>query len=127
MNVQEILGTYKNYAVIGVTNDPEKYGYKIFKRLLDLGYTTYGVSPKYQNVLQQELYSNLLSINKKIDVVVFVVSPKYGLEYIEQCKQLGIQHLWLQPGTYDETFLKTIKENQMNSYQNCILIETAKR
>lgn len=125
MNVQEILHAYKNFVVIGVTSDPNKYGYKIFKRLLDLGYTTYGVSPKYQNVLQQELYLDLLSIDKEIDVVIFVVSPKYGLEYVKQCKQLGIQHLWLQPGTYDEEILKIIKDNHMSNYQHCILVETA--
>lgn len=127
MKAQEVLQTYKNFVVIGVTNDVDKYGYKIFKRLLDLGYTTYGVSPKYSEVLQQPIYKDLQSINKQIDVAVFVVNPKYGVEYSKQCKQLGIQHLWLQPGTFDEELLKTIEENHLDSYQNCILVETANR
>lgn len=127
MNAREIIETYKNFVVIGVTTDQEKYGYKIFKRLLELGYTTYGVSFKYQEVLNQKLYKDLLSIQSKIEVAVFVVSPKYGKEYIDQCIELGIKHIWLQPGTYDKELLEYIKSKQLNSYQNCILVETMQR
>ena len=124
MEAKEIIDTYKNFVVIGVTNNQDKYGYKIFKRLLDLGYTTYGVSPKYIEVLGQRLYKDLTSITSQIDVAVFVVSVKYGKDYIDQCSQLGIKHIWLQPGTYDKELLKYIEDKQLNSYQNCILVET---
>lgn len=124
MEAKEIIDTYKNFVVIGVTNNQDKYGYKIFKRVLDLGYTTYGVSPKYTEVLGQRLYKDLISITSKIDVVILVVNPKYGKDYIDQCSQLGIKHIWLQPGTYDKELLKYIEDKQLNSYQNCILVET---
>ena len=45
MNPKDILEKYYHFAVVGVTPNQEKYGYKIFKRLLEKGYQTYGVSP----------------------------------------------------------------------------------
>ena len=42
MNPKDILEKYYHFAVVGVTPNQEKYGYKIFKRLLEKGYQTYG-------------------------------------------------------------------------------------
>ena len=50
MTPKELLTIYKNFAVIGVTPDKSKYGYKIYKRLKEKGYHTFGVSPKYQEI-----------------------------------------------------------------------------
>ena len=38
MNPKDILEKYYHFAVVGVTPNQEKYGYKIFKRLLEKGY-----------------------------------------------------------------------------------------
>ena len=38
MTPKELLTIYKNFAVIGVTPDKSKYGYKIYKRLKEKGY-----------------------------------------------------------------------------------------
>lgn len=124
MNAKELLSNYHNIAVIGVTNDHDKYGYKIFKRLLDLKYTTFGVSPKYKDIEGEQIYQNLISIEKPIDFVVFVINPKFGKAYVNQCIALHIEHIWLQPGTYDNELLSYIKENNINYYLNCILVET---
>ena len=37
MNPKDILEKYYHFAVVGVTPNQEKYGYKIFKRLLEKG------------------------------------------------------------------------------------------
>ena len=35
MNPKDILNMYYHFAVVGVSQNKEKYGYKIFKRLLE--------------------------------------------------------------------------------------------
>jgi len=47
MTPKQLLSLYKNFAVIGVTNDTTKFGYKIYKRLKEKGFNTFGISPKY--------------------------------------------------------------------------------
>lgn len=124
MQAQELLKKYHNFVVIGVSDNPDKYGYKIFKRLLYLGYTTYGVSPKYTIILNQPIYPSLRSIQKNVDVAVFVINPKIGSSYVAECKELDIQHLWLQPGSFDQELLEKIAILKLHSYENCILVET---
>ena len=124
MKAKDILINKQSFAVIGVTNNQDKYGYKIFKRLNELNKTVYGISPIYKDIEGTPAFPNLTVVNKTIDVAVFVVSPKYGYDYVKECVDLGIHHIWLQPGTYDEQLISLIKEAGINYYQNCVLVES---
>lgn len=39
-----------------------------------------------------------------------VVNPLATLEVLGKAKALGVQHIWLQPGTYDDAVLKAATE-----------------
>ena len=124
MNAKDVLINYQNFAVIGVTNNPDKYGYKIYQRLKQLNKTVYGISPIHKDIDGTITYPNLSAVNKKIDVAVFVVNPKLGVEYVKECQKLGINHIWLQPGTYDDILISLIKDTNTNYYLNCVLVES---
>ncbi|GFI41889.1 CoA-binding protein [Thomasclavelia cocleata] len=124
MNAKDILTNYQNFAVIGVTNNHNKFGYKIFQRLKQLNKTVFGISPIYKDIDGITMYSSLSEVNKKIDVAVFVVNPKFGIEYAKECQKLEINHIWLQPGTYDDNLISLIKYTNINYYPNCILVES---
>lgn len=124
MNARDLLINYQNFAVIGVTNNQDKYGYKIYQRLKQLGKTVDGVSPIYKDIEGTPTFPNLTAINHQIDVVVFVVSPKFGQEYVKECQKLNIEHIWLQPGTYDDKLISLIKESKIKYYPNCVLVES---
>lgn len=121
MEANELLNTYSDFAVIGVTTDPEKYGYKIYQCLKRHHYHVSGISYAYKEVEGDPLYPSLLSVPQKIDVAVFVVSPKHGYEYIKQCLDLDIRYVWLQPGTYDDDFLAYLDTLPVHYYLDCVL------
>lgn len=123
MLAREVLKNSNSFAVIGVTTNEEKYGYRIYKYLKEINKTVYGVSPIYDEVDGDTTYPNLKAIQGKVDVAVFVVSPKFGMDYVKECIDLGIEHIWLQPGTYDNELIALIKENNLNHYLNCVLVE----
>lgn len=124
MEAKDVLKNFQNFAIIGVTNNHDKFGYKIYHRLKELGKNIYGVSPIYKDIEGTPTYDNLKAINNNIDVAVFVVSPKFGSEYVKECKDLNIEHIWLQPGTYNDELINLIKANDLNYYQNCVLVES---
>ena len=124
MESKQVLEVYKNFAVIGVSKDHDKYGYKIFKRLIEKGYHTFGISPIYDQVDGYQLYKSLEDINHPIDVVVFVVNKKYAKDYIDQMRALGIGYAWMQPNTYDDEILAYLELNGIHSIIDCILIKT---
>lgn len=125
MEPKEILNKYYHFAVIGVSQNKEKFGYKIFHRLKERGYDVYGVSPLYSSVDNETLYPSLESINHPIDVVVFVVSKEHAYSYVDEMSAIGIHYAWMQPNTYDNELLEYIKNNGIVAIQACVLVETA--
>ncbi|MEG0470498.1 MAG: CoA-binding protein [Longicatena sp.] len=121
MDAEQVLQHHQHFAVIGITSDHEKYGYKIYQCLKRHHYQVYPVSPRYNDIEGDVVYPNLKEVNHKIEVAVFVVSPKYGYEYVQQCLDLGIEYLWLQPGTYDDEFLAHLDELPVHYYLDCVL------
>ncbi|MBU4180045.1 MAG: CoA-binding protein, partial [Actinobacteria bacterium] len=75
----EIIGSFLEsnvYAVIGVSPDMSKYGYKVYEDLKNGGYTVYAVNPGYDSIYGEKCYPDLKSLPEKPDVVEFVCPPK---------------------------------------------------
>ena len=51
-----------------------------------------------------------------------VVSPKIGKSIIEEAANLGIEYIWLQPGTYNEEIINLIDEKSINAVKACVLM-----
>ena len=119
--LQEMLEK-KVWAVVGASTKPDKYGYKIYKKLKDYGYRVYPVNPGYDTVDGDKCYSSLKDLPEKPDVIDMVVNPRIGRETVEEAAQLGIKNIWLQPGTYDEELIKLIEEKGLNYVKNCVLV-----
>ena len=112
----------KVWAVVGVTPNKEKYGYKIWKKLLDHGYETYGINPKYDYIQKEKIYTSLKEVPKKIDVIDLVVPSKVSLKTLEEAKELDIDYMWFQPGTYDDKVIEKATELGFKIlYNECIL------
>lgn len=124
MNPKDILNKYYHFAVIGVSTNKEKFGYKIFKRLKDRGYDVYGVSPIYDHVDDDKLYPSLEAIISPIDVVVFVVKKDYAYDYADEMSGLGIRYAWMQPNTYDDELLQYMRHLGITPIEACVLVET---
>lgn len=121
MDALTLLKEAKHIALIGLSDNPEKYSYKIYQRLKAYDYDVYGVSLYLTNLGKDVVYPNLEAINSPLDLVVFVISPKVGYHYLDACAKLGIKNIWLQPGTYDEPFLAYADELGLVATCHCVL------
>ena len=99
--IKEEMLNKKVWAVVGATPNEEKFGYKIWKILLDHGYETYGVNPNYDFIHDERVYPSLKEVPAKVEVVDLVVPPKVTLGVLDEAKELGIEYLWFQPGTFE--------------------------
>jgi len=123
--VKEMLGM-KTWAVIGASENKEKFGWKIYKKLKDNGYKVFPISPNYETIDGDKCYKNLSELPEKPDVIDMVISPKYGMNTINEASELGIKYIWLQPGTYNDELLALIEEKGLNSVKACVLVELGK-
>ena len=104
--------TYKDkkIAVAGVSDREEKYGFKIFRDLLAAGYNVSGINPRGGEVLEKPIYKDVKEVPDKPDIVITVVMPQITEKIVQQCRELGVKEVWMQPGSQSELAVKTAKE-----------------
>lgn len=114
----------KVWAVVGATWNPERYSYKIYKKLKYMGYQVFAVNPLYDVIDGDKCYKNLSSLPEIPDVINMVVSPEIGQYVLEEAAKLGIRYVWFQPGSYNENILESASRFGMETVQACVLTTT---
>ena len=115
--------TKKSFAVIGATDNKEKYGNRIFKNLTSRGYEVYPVNPNLKEIEGVKCYPDIADIPVKVDVVDFVVPPKVTESILKECKKLGLDNIWLQPGSESDAAIAFCHENKFKVvYGTCVML-----
>lgn len=93
-----VLKCRNSFAVVGATRNEEKYGYLIFRILVDYGYTTFAVNPHYESIDELPCYVSLSELPEVPDVVLTVVPPAVTEKIIDEAHGLGVRTVWMPPG-----------------------------
>jgi predicted CoA-binding protein len=113
----------KKFAVVGATDNPQKYGNQIVKNLKRRGYEVYPVNPRLKELEGLNCYPALADIPVKVDVVDFVVPPAATEEILKQCQELGLTRIWLQPGSESATAIAFCHENNLKVVHSvCVMM-----
>ncbi len=114
----------KNWAVVGAHPNPERFGFKIFKKLSDQAYDVYAVNPMHDEVNGVKTVKTILDVEGTIDCISVVVSPKFSMTIVDQAVEKGIKYIWFQPGSFNNDIIKYAKEQGLNVvYNACVLLE----
>jgi len=121
--INEFINKKNKIVVIGVSENPEKYGYKVFMDLLNAGYDVYAIHPAGGEISGHKRYHNLKELNFIPDVVNIVVPPLVTEEVVKECKELGVDKVWMQPGSESEKAIKFCEDNNIKLLHNsCIML-----
>jgi predicted CoA-binding protein len=124
--VQELIQEFiaqRRFAIVGATDNPRKYGYHIFCNLRNRGYEVYPVNPRLDELEGIKCYPSLADIPIKVDVVDFVVPPKVTYQILRECKRLGLNRIWLQPGSESEAAIAFCKDNNLKVVHSvCVML-----
>lgn len=116
----------KNVAIIGSSNNPEKYGHKITISVKKVANKVFPVNPKETQILGLTVFKDLKEIKEKIDIVDFVVPPAVTLEILKSNKNNAWTY-WFQPGSFNESVISYCKENNLKYVDDlCIMLESDK-
>lgn len=122
--LKEEMKSKKKWAVVGVTENQDKFGYKIWKRLKEHGYQVYAINPRYSEIEGEKVYSSILELPEQVDVINVVVNPTLSLNLLDEVAKTNIKHIWFQPGTLDEdVLLKAESLSLQIVYHECIYAE----
>lgn len=116
----------QTYAVVGASNNKEKFGYKVTLSLKELGFNVIPINPHEDKILDLDTYPTLTDAvedGNDIDTVVFVVPPKITEEILLEVNDLGILKVWMQPGSESKNAINYCREHEiLLTYNTCIMV-----
>ena len=116
------------FAVIGVSSNKDKWGYKVFRSLLDDGYKVYPINPKYHEIDGITCYPNLESLPEKPDVVITVVPPRITESLVDDIIRVGVPIVWMQPGSESDRAIRSLEDHGIIVvHHTCIVMDGIKR
>jgi hypothetical protein len=102
MSVVKILKSFRNVAMVGVSANPEKPSYIVFRYLMACGYNVIPVNPTIDEVLGKKSYASLSVIPEKVEVVdIFRRSEDVPL-IVEEAIKIGAKAIWMQEGIINQ-------------------------
>lgn len=112
------------FAVIGVSINPKKYGHQVYKDLKEAGYTVYPVNSHLDEILGDRCYHSLSELPEIPDVVNIVVPPEVTEKIVAECKALGIERIWMQPGSESEQAIEFCRRNNIKVVHDlCVMVK----
>ncbi|MCC6546336.1 CoA-binding protein [Candidatus Sumerlaeota bacterium] len=113
----------KTWAVVGAHDDPSRFGHRIFRHLLNLGYTVYPIHPRLKEIDGHQVFKAIGDLPVVPEVVDMVVNPETGIKVMAQIKAFGVKYVWMQPGTRSEEIREFAKREGIQLIEDCVLVQ----
>ena len=118
----------KTWAVVGLSNNPDRAAFGVAKLLIEKGHTVIPVHPKAETVHGQVGYAKLSDIPVPIDVVDIFVNSDLAGAVVNEAIEVGAKGVWLQLDVIDEGAVARAKDAGLLAVMNhCPAIEYKKR
>ncbi|MCA9496411.1 MAG: CoA-binding protein [Nanoarchaeota archaeon] len=124
VDINDFFNKDFTYAIVGASNNEKKYGYKIVKCLIELNINVIPINLKENKILGLKTYKSL-DVEKKIDVVNFVVPPNISIQILKNLKNTKINKVWFQPGSFNEECINYCISNKIKYLKDICLMKTA--
>ena len=126
MVLEKLKEENTSIALIGASNDRNKYGNKIYRDLRNKGYNVTPINPKEEKIEGDRAYTSIEEMKELPDIANFVVPPPVAIKIAQNITNLGIKHLWFQPGSESKELEDWLKNTGGIEYliNACIMVET---
>jgi predicted CoA-binding protein len=86
------------FAVAGASPKRDKYGNKVLRAYMQANRTVFPIHPAADVVEGLDVYRDLASLPTTVHGLSVITPPVVTETLVEQAAELGIRHVWLQPG-----------------------------
>ena len=112
----------KSVAIIGASNDRNKYGNKAVRAFVQQGYTVYPVNPKEAEIEGLRAYASISEVPERPDRISLYLPPHLVLKLLPEIAAKGCDELWLNPGTESDEVMAEAERLGLNVIQACSII-----
>ena len=112
-------------ALVGASNDKNKYGNKILLDLHNKNYNVVPINHREDSIAGLKAYSKVQDLPSRPSIINFVVPPEIGLIITKELVEEGYDHFWFQPGAESENLSNLLaQENKDFIDDKCIMVVT---
>lgn len=113
-------------AVIGASNNPEKTGNAIVKKLARAGFTVRPVNPTASEIEGVKAFPNLDSVPDPVDIVNIVTPPEVTFKVLSSIEPGRFETIWFQEGSFDDECVSLAGAKAKTVITgNCIMVAVA--
>ena len=112
-------------ALVGASNDRNKYGNKILLDLLSKNYNVVPINQKEDTIAGLKAYTKVRDLPSRPSIINFVVPPEIGLDITKELVEEGYDHFWYQPGAESEDLTNLLTQKNRDFIDDkCIMVVT---
>lgn len=112
----------KSVAIIGASNQREKWGNKAVRAFAQQGYTVYPVNPNETEIEGLKACASIAEVPVRPDKVSVYLPPARLLKLVPDIAARGCDELFLNPGTESDEVLAECERLGLNAIQACSII-----
>jgi predicted CoA-binding protein len=112
----------KTVAVIGASNDRNKFGNKAFRAYRAQGYRVIPVNLNESVVEGVAAYRSVLDVPDQIDMATVYVPPEATMRLLEEFERKRIPEIWINPGAEDDAVMAEARRRGLNAIFACSII-----
>ena len=124
MTIKEILETYKNIAVVGLSSQTWRPSYSVSRYMQTVGYRIIPVNPNEREVLGEKAYASLDDVPGPIEIVDIFRRPEFVPDVVEASIRRKARVIWMQLGIVNEAAAARARAAGLEVVMDrCILVE----
>src|SRR5436190_6534694 len=112
----------KVVAVIGASNNPQKFGNRAVRAFRRRGYIVVPINPHEIAVEGLQTYKSVLDVPGPIDMATIYVPPDVGERVMEEIARKKIPEVWLNPGAESDTLIARARALDIQPIVACSII-----
>ena len=109
-------------AILGASNNPERYSYKAFKLLQDYGHRVIPVSPKMAKLENIDVVADLGQISESVDTLTMYVGADRSTALQSQILILRPRRVIFNPGSENPNLKKILEAAGIQVLEACTLV-----
>ena len=98
------------FAVAGASNDRDKYGNKVLRCYQQNQRRAIPVHPRETVIEGETVFASLGAIPEPVHALSIITPPPVTERLVEEAAQLGIRHVWMQPGAESPAAIRRAQE-----------------
>ncbi len=123
-SIDSFLSNHK-IAIAGVSRDPRKFGYQVFKQLKEKGFEVFPVNPETDNIAGTPCFRSVSALPLSVHSLVIITPKKQTRDVVAEAMAKGIDNIWIQQMSDTPEAIELTKSHPVNLVvKECILMHT---